>query len=161
MEKKCSRSSYCPSSDFNIGWIQDSNSCISATFDPNNIVFDSPTLFQKNVIPIIIINQYTIQSLQLTVNISSPGLPGLLPGESYSCCLKDSQGRFPPIVVPAFEITPRTVFHCQLDERLLNYTGTSAGMWRVKAQFVFILFHCSDLYQYCKFSAKDSICHHK
>ncbi len=59
------------------------------------------------------------------MTLTSPGLPNLLPGESFSCHLEDSEERFPPIIVPAVEVTPGTVFSCDI-EGLVDYPGVIA-----------------------------------
>ena len=63
---------------------------------------------------------------QLTVNLTSPGLPALLPGETFSCHVADSEGRFPPIIVPAVEVTQGTVYNCSIAEMVPDYAGVTA-----------------------------------
>ena len=63
---------------------------------------------------------------QLTVTLTPPGLPDLLPGENIFCHLADSQGRFPPIIVPAVEVTPGTVFSCDIQGLMPDYPGVTA-----------------------------------
>ena len=64
--------------------------------------------------------------MQLTVSLNSPGLPAPLPGESFFCHLADSQDRF-SIMVPAVEVTPSTVFSCDLEGQVLDCQTISAG----------------------------------
>ena len=61
------------------------------------------------------------------MTLSSPGLPVPLTGEMFSCHLSNSEDRFPPIVVPAIELTPRTVYSCNIRGRIPVYDGVSAG----------------------------------
>ena len=63
---------------------------------------------------------------QLTVTLISPGLPDLLPGENISCHLADSRRRFPPIIVQAVEVTPGTVFSCDIQGLVPDYPGVTA-----------------------------------
>ena len=60
------------------------------------------------------------------MTLTSPGLPNLLPGESFYCHLADSEGRFPPIIVPAVEVTPGTVFSCDIEGLVPDYPGVTA-----------------------------------
>ncbi len=60
------------------------------------------------------------------MTLTSHGLPDLLPGENISCHLADSQGRFPPIIVPAVEVTPGTVFSCDIQGVVPDYPGLTA-----------------------------------
>ncbi len=61
------------------------------------------------------------------MTLTSPGLPNPLPGENISCHLADSEGRFPPIIVPAFEVMPGTVFSCDIEGLMVpDYPGVTA-----------------------------------
>ncbi len=60
------------------------------------------------------------------MTLTPPGLPDLLPGENISCHLADSEGRFPPIIVPAVEVTPGTVFRCDIEGLVPDYSGVTA-----------------------------------
>ena len=60
------------------------------------------------------------------MTLTSPGLPDLLPGENISCHLADSQERFPPVIVPAVEVTPGTVFSCDIQGLVPDYPGVTA-----------------------------------
>ncbi len=40
--------------------------------------------------------------------------------------MADSQGRFPPIIVPAVEVTPGTVFSCDIQGLVPDYPGVTA-----------------------------------
>ena len=62
---------------------------------------------------------------QLTVTLTS-GLPSLLAGETFSCHMADNEGRFPPIIVPAVEVTPGTVFSCNITGMVPDYAGVTA-----------------------------------
>ena len=62
------------------------------------------------------------------MTVSSPGLPAPLSGESFSCHLADSEDRFPPIVVPALEISPSTEFSCDITGLVPDYQGVTAGV---------------------------------
>ena len=63
---------------------------------------------------------------QLTVTLASPGLPFLMSGETFSCHLADSEGRFPPITVPAVEVTQGTVYNCNITGLVPDYPGVTA-----------------------------------
>ena len=63
---------------------------------------------------------------QLMVTLTSPGLTDPLSGESFSCHLADDEGRFPPIIVPAIEVTPGTVFSCDIQGLVPDYPGVTA-----------------------------------
>ena len=60
------------------------------------------------------------------MTLTSPGLPNLLPGENISCHLADSEGRFPPIIVPAVEVITGTVFICDIQGLVPDYPGVTA-----------------------------------
>ena len=53
-------------------------------------------------------------------------LPNPLPGENISCHLADSEGRFPPILLPAVEVIPGTVFSCDIEGLVPDYPGVTA-----------------------------------
>ncbi|XP_064398639.1 plexin-A2-like [Halichondria panicea] len=106
VENKCSRRSQCQNTDLSIRWSQDSASCFTAaTVEPMQLVLD-PDIFANN---------------ELTVTLTSPGLPNPLPGENIFCHLADSEGRFPPIIVPAVEVTTGTVFSCDIERLVPDY----------------------------------------
>ena len=63
---------------------------------------------------------------QLNVSVGGPGLPINLEGETYSCHLEDSMGRF-NITVPAMEVTPRTEYTCNITNEVPVYEGVQAG----------------------------------
>ena len=77
------------------------------------------------------------------MTVSSPGLPAPLSGESFSCHLADSEDRFPPIVVPALEISPSTEFSCNITGLVPDYQGVTAGVCVCVCVFsvTYLLFH--------------------
>ncbi|XP_064398654.1 hepatocyte growth factor receptor-like isoform X2 [Halichondria panicea] len=110
VEKKCSRQTQCQNSSISSRWTQDNANCFTAaTVEPMQLVLDPEIL-----------------ATELTVTLTSPGLPNLLPGESFYCHLADSEGRFPPIIVPAVEVTPGTVFSCDIEGLVPDYPGVTA-----------------------------------
>ncbi|XP_064399093.1 plexin-A1-like isoform X2 [Halichondria panicea] len=109
VENKCSRQTQCQNSSLSSRWIQDNTICVTATVDPMQLVLDPE-----------------IPASVLTVNLTSPGLPALLPGETFSCHVADSEGRFPPIIVPAVEVTQGTVYNCSIAEMVPDYAGVTA-----------------------------------
>ena len=60
--------------------------------------------------------------------MGGPGLPSTLENETYSCHLEDSEGRFPPIIVSAVEVTPGTSYTCNITNQIPDYDGVQAGM---------------------------------
>ena len=64
------------------------------------------------------------------MSVGGPGLPANLAGETYSCHLADSLGRF-NITVPAMEVTPGTNYTCNITNRVPDYQGVQAGMQKV------------------------------
>ena len=63
--------------------------------------------------------------LQLTVTVT-PGLPPLLPNESYWCRFADGGGGR-MITVDADEVTPNTEYTCNISERVPPFTGVQLG----------------------------------
>jgi len=63
--------------------------------------------------------------LQFTVTVT-PGLPPLLPGESFSCCFADSEGQLPTIRVEAV-VANHTTFTCNITAP--NFSGVQLGMY--------------------------------
>ena len=67
---------------------------------------------------------YTILQLSVTV---TPGLPPLLTNESYQCQFAD-RGRLRVITVDAEEVTPNTVYQCNITgRRVPTFTGVQLG----------------------------------
>ena len=60
------------------------------------------------------------------MTLTSPGLSAVL-FENFSCYLADNEDRFPPFVVSAIEVTPRTVFSCNIEGRVPSFSGMTAG----------------------------------
>ena len=58
--------------------------------------------------------------------MSGPGLPDLLPAESYSCHLAESELRF-NITVPAVTVNIGTSYTCNITDRVPSYSGITAG----------------------------------
>ena len=63
--------------------------------------------------------------LQPTVTVL-PGLPPLLTNESYQCQFVDREG-LKVITVDAKEITPNTVYQCNITDRIHTFTGVQLG----------------------------------
>lgn len=68
-----------------------------------------------------------VYNFQLSVAVGGPGLPDLLPDESYSCLFVDSEGRF-NFTVPAVAISSGTNYSCNITDRVPFYSGITAGM---------------------------------
>ncbi|XP_064398643.1 plexin-A2-like isoform X2 [Halichondria panicea] len=109
VENKCSRQTQCQNSSLSSRWTQDNTNCVTATVEPMQPVLDPE-----------------ISVGVLTVALTSPGLPFLLAGETFSCHLADSEGRFPPITVPAVEVTQGTVYNCSITGMVPDYHGVTA-----------------------------------
>ena len=60
------------------------------------------------------------------MTLNSPGL-STVSFERLSCYLADSEDRFPSFVVPAIEVTPRRVFTCNIEGRVPDFPGMTAG----------------------------------
>ncbi len=60
------------------------------------------------------------------MTLTSPGLPNPIPGENITCHLANSEGRFPPIIVPAVEVIPGTVYSCDIEGLVPDYPGVTA-----------------------------------
>ncbi|XP_064398652.1 plexin-A2-like [Halichondria panicea] len=108
VENKCSRQTQCQNSSLSSRWIQD-NVCVTATVNPMQHVLD------QAILPTV-----------LTVTLVSPGLPFLMSGETFFCHLADGEGRFPPIIVPAVEVTPGTSFSCDIEGLVPDYPGVTS-----------------------------------
>ncbi|XP_064398640.1 plexin-A2-like [Halichondria panicea] len=104
VENKCSRQTQCQNSSLSSRWVQDNANCFTTTVDPMQLVLD----------PAILANVVTVT------------LPNPLPGENISCHLADSEERFPPIIVPAVEVTPGIVFSCDIEGLVPDYPGVTA-----------------------------------
>ena len=65
-------------------------------------------------------------TIQLSVSVSGPGLPALLPGETYSCHLADNGGRY-NITVPARVVTEGVNYTCNITKAAFNYVGIMSG----------------------------------
>ena len=63
--------------------------------------------------------------IQLSVTVT-PGLPPLLTNESYQCQFAD-RGRMRVITVDAEEVTPNTVYQCNITGRIPTFTGVQLG----------------------------------
>ncbi|XP_064398663.1 hepatocyte growth factor receptor-like [Halichondria panicea] len=109
VENKCSRQTQCQNSSLSSRWIENYANCFTSnTVEPMQLVLDLTN--------------------KLTVTLTSPGLPNPLPGESFYCHLADSEGRFPPIIVPAVEVIPGTVFSCDIEGLVPDYPGVTANI---------------------------------
>ena len=60
------------------------------------------------------------------MSVSGPGLPALLPNETYSCNLTDNEGRY-NITVPAIAVTEGVNYTCDITNATFNYMGISSG----------------------------------
>ena len=56
----------------------------------------------------------------------TPGLPPLLTNESYQCWFADRE-RLRLITVDAEEVTPNTVYQCNITGRIPPFTGVQLG----------------------------------
>ena len=63
--------------------------------------------------------------LQPTVTVL-PGLPPLLTNGRYQCQFAD-RGRLRVITVDAEEVTPNTVYQCNITGRIPTFTGVQLG----------------------------------
>ena len=98
----------------------------TATVEPMQLVLDPEILANEvRLVYKLCLRSYKLTP-QLTVTLTSPGLPNPLPGESFYCHLADGEGRFPPIIVPAVEVTPGTVFSCDIEGLVPDYPGMTA-----------------------------------
>ena len=59
--------------------------------------------------------------------MGGPGLPVLLPGESYSCHLADSEGRY-NVTVPAIAVVEESNYTCSIIGSNFNYVGVTSGI---------------------------------
>ncbi len=125
VENKCSRQTECQNSNLSSRWTQDNATCFTAAVvNTIQLVLDPAIL--DNKVWLVVVSEIINLPPQLTVTLTTPGLPDLLPGENTSCHLADSQGRFPPIIVPAVEVTPGTVFSCDIQGLVPDYPGVTA-----------------------------------
>ena len=64
--------------------------------------------------------------LQLSVSVSGPGLPALLPNETYSCHLAVNEERY-NITVPAIVVSEGVNYTCDITMATFNYMGITSG----------------------------------
>ena len=70
---------------------------------------------------------YTVNGIiQLSVSVSGPGLPALLPNETYSCHLVDNERRY-NITVPAIAVSEGVNYTCDITKATFNYVGIQSG----------------------------------
>ena len=67
---------------------------------------------------------------QLSVPVGGPGLPVLLPGESYSCHLADREGRY-NVTVPAIAVVEGSNYTCNITGSNFNYMGVASGIFNL------------------------------
>ena len=67
----------------------------------------------------------------------TPGLPPLLTNESYQCQFVDRE-RVRVITVDAEEVTPNTVYQCNITGRIPTFTGVQLGMinWTLQQELM-------------------------
>ncbi len=58
--------------------------------------------------------------------MNGPGLPAVLPGETYSCHLADNQGRY-NITVPAITVEDGRNYTCNITNANFGYKGVISG----------------------------------
>lgn len=64
--------------------------------------------------------------MQLTVSVSSPGLPMTLQNEAYECHFHNKEMGL-SFVVPTEEITANTEYTCNINGQVPTFSGIKAG----------------------------------
>ena len=75
-----------------------------------------------------LINSLCVVLLQLSVSVSSPGLPVTLPNETYQCHFQNEEMAL-SFVVPAEEVTANTNYSCNITGQIPAFNGVKAGIY--------------------------------
>ena len=76
-------------------------------------MFDRPEIVSCLFEAMELINSLCVVLLQLSVSVSSPGLPVTLPNEMYQCHFQNEEMAL-SFVVPAEEVTANTNYSCNI-----------------------------------------------
>ena len=127
MEEKCSRRSQCQNATGTMRWEQNITECITIDVTPNQFVLndqdDNVSLLTCKLLSIFT----NVSHSQVTVTVSSPGLPPLLDGESYRCHFRESGGGGIEFTTEATEVTNNTVYTCDLNGTIPAFSGVKLG----------------------------------
>ena len=111
-------------------WIpQDENTdqCFMTTITPSQFVFDRPEIVSCLFEAMELSNSLCVVLLQLSVSVSSPGLPVTLPNEMYQCHFQNEEMAL-SFVVPAEEVTANTNYSCNIIGQIPAFNGVKAGI---------------------------------
>ena len=97
------------------------------TITPSQFVFDRPEIVSCLLQDMKFINSLCVVLLQLSVSVSSPGLPVTLPNEMYQCHFQNEEMAV-SFVVPAEEVTANTSYNCNITGRIPAFNGVKAGI---------------------------------
>ena len=109
-------------------WIpQDENTdqCIMTTITPSQFVFDRPEIVSCLFEAMALINSLCVVLLQLSVSVSSPGLPVTLPNEMYECHFQNEE------MALSFVVTANTNYSCNITGRIPAFNGVKTGIIQV------------------------------
>ena len=100
------------------------------TITPSQFVFDRPEIVSCLFEAMELINSLCVVLLQLSVSVSSPGLPVTLPNETYQCHFQNEETAV-NFVVPAEEVTTNTNYSCNITGQIPAFNGVKAGIIQV------------------------------
>ena len=136
VENKCSRETQCQnvSVQSTRRWIrqdQNTDQCFVTTITPSQFVFDRPEIVScyKELDDTELTDSLhaCVYVLQLSVSVSSPGLPVTLPNEMYECHFQNEEMAL-SFVVPAEEVTANGNYNCNITGQIPNFNGVKAGI---------------------------------
>ena len=135
VENKCSRRTQCQnvSVQSTRRWIpqdQNTDQCFMTTITPSQFVFDRPEIVSCLFEAMELINSLCVVLLQLSVSVSSPGLPVTLLNEMYQCHFQNEEMAL-SFVVPAEEVTANTNYNCNITGQIPAFNGVKAGITQV------------------------------